>query len=72
MEAFSADLWKQWQARDADDKFVLVCVVHNAFATGWLMEYGQDWVKAGALRLAPISAQCVPSSSSPCATSSRD
>ena len=59
MEYFSADLWKQWEARPADDKFLLVCVVHNAFATKWLAEFGQKWVQAGALRLMPISAQCV-------------
>jgi hypothetical protein len=59
MEHFSADLWKQYEARPANDKFLLVCVVHNAFATKWLVEFGQDWVRAGALRLMPISAQYV-------------
>lgn len=65
MEPLSAGLWKQWQARDEDDKFILVCVVHNAFATGWLRDFAKDWVKAGALRIAPISAQSVPTLTPP-------
>jgi len=57
MEHFSEDLWKQYLARPADDKFTLVCIVHNAFAVEWLVKYGADWVKEGALRIMPISDQ---------------
>ncbi|KAL7414541.1 hypothetical protein BDY24DRAFT_385586 [Mrakia frigida] len=55
MEHFSEDLFKQYLARPADDKFTLVCIVHNAFAVEWLIKYGADWVKEGALRIMPIS-----------------
>lgn len=59
MEHFSQDLFKQYLARAEDDKFTLVCIVHNAFSVEWLVEYGADWVREGALRVMPISEQYV-------------
>jgi hypothetical protein len=59
MAHFGHDLFKQYQARAADDKFTLVCIVHNAFAVEWMTEYAADWVKEGALRIMPISDQSV-------------
>jgi hypothetical protein len=57
MEHFSDALWQQYLARPADDKFTLVCIVHNAFAVEWLTNWGADWVREGALRIMPISDQ---------------
>lgn len=65
MAHFGKDLFKQYQARAADDKFTLVCIVHNAFSVDWMLEYGADWVKEGALRIMPISDQLVPSPTLP-------
>jgi hypothetical protein len=57
---FGPDLFKQYQARPDNDKFTLVCIVHNAFEMDWALEHGKDWVREGALRVLPISAQFVP------------
>ncbi|KAL7411802.1 hypothetical protein BDY24DRAFT_394932 [Mrakia frigida] len=52
MPLYSKDLLRLWKARAKSEKFVLICMVHDAARLeGWLLEDGADFVKEGALRL---------------------
>ncbi|KAF8903613.1 hypothetical protein CPB85DRAFT_1017215 [Mucidula mucida] len=52
------ELLAAWHALDEEHKFKLVCIVHDATDDFWFPST-REWVRLGALRLLPISQQCV-------------
>ncbi|KAH9476941.1 hypothetical protein JR316_0010857 [Psilocybe cubensis] len=54
MRNWNNDLLKAWDARDAQHKFQLVCIVHNALDDGW-HGYISEWSRRNAIRVLTIS-----------------
>lgn len=51
------ELLQAWDERTHDNKFILVCGVHNGADAFWSHEHLTEWSKRGALRLLTISDQ---------------
>ncbi|PPQ68814.1 hypothetical protein CVT24_007699 [Panaeolus cyanescens] len=47
-------LLRAWDSRKEDEKFMLVCIVHNVRDEGW-QGYITEWARRGAIRFLPIS-----------------
>ncbi|KAG8980529.1 hypothetical protein FRB90_007666, partial [Tulasnella sp. 427] len=54
LERFGPDLLEAWDQRPHDQKFTLVCGVHNGHTTGWF-KHISEWSSRGAFRVMPIS-----------------
>ena len=52
------ELLAAWDARDQDDKFRIVCIVHNQMDADW-QQHITPWAMRNAIRILPISGQCV-------------
>ncbi|KAJ7126792.1 hypothetical protein C8R44DRAFT_617561 [Mycena epipterygia] len=48
------ELLSVWDARDAEHKFILVCIVHNVNDISWQSSIS-EWARRGAIRILPIS-----------------
>jgi hypothetical protein len=55
MRIWHDELLAAWDARGADQKFKLVCIVHHAGDTAWHHQIG-PWARRNAIRLLPIAA----------------
>lgn len=58
MIRWSDDLLAIYDARPADKKFELVCIVHNVHDVRWQSNI-REWARRGAIRLLPIASQYV-------------
>lgn len=58
MRHWNEELLLAWDQRDADHKFEVVCIVHDALDTIW-QSFIPEWSRRNAIRLLPISAQYV-------------
>ena len=52
------ELLAVWDARDQDNKFCIVCIVHNQMDADW-QQHITPWAMRNAIRILPISEQCV-------------
>jgi hypothetical protein len=50
-----------WDARDAEHKFMVVCMVHNVDDIGWHRNL-PPWTRRNAIRFITLSEQCVSTS----------
>lgn len=50
-------LLKAWDDRADDQKFMVVCVAHNAAGASWMDRHAHEWASRQSLRLITVAEQ---------------